>query len=239
MARRRPPDRFQQLSDAAMRVFGRKGLRRARMADIAREMGVSPGSLYNYVESKEALFGWLIDRGGEEGPIAAPSRLPLPSPLPGQLEQRLRERLDAGFRLASLDAAIARRRVANARAELEGILREFWELVARTRGPIAVVERSALDLPQLFAIWFVGARRAFFARVTRYVERRAQSGHFRPVADPAVAARFLLESVVFFARHRHGDPDPGLLPGDEAVRETVIPMLVASLMPDSEPQRRP
>ncbi len=233
MARARPPDRFQQLWDAALRVFGRKGLRRARMLDIAREMGVSPGSLYNYVESKEALFGWLIERGGEAGPIAAPERLPLPSPLPGQLEQRLRERLDAGFRLAALDAALARRRVLDARGELEGILREFWDLVVRTRGPIAVVERSALDLPDLFAIWFVGARRAFFARVTGYVQRRARSGHFRAVADPAVAARFLLESVVFFARHRHGDPDPGLLPGDEDVRETVIPMLVASLMPDS------
>jgi AcrR family transcriptional regulator len=233
MARRRPPDRFQQLWDAALRVFGRKGLRRARMADIAREMGISPGSLYNYVESKEALFAWLIDQGGEAGPVAAPARLPLSSPLPGELETRLRERLDAGFRLDRLDAALARRRIPDARAELDGILREFWELVVRTRGPIAVVERSALDLPELFAIWFVGARRAFFARVTRYVEARARSRHFRPLADPAVAARCLVESVVFFARHRHGDPDPGLLPGDDAVREVVIPMLVASLVPDA------
>ena len=233
MARRRPPDRFQQLWDAALRVFASKGLRRARMADIAREMGISPGSLYNYVESKEALFAWLIDLGGEPGPIAAPARLPLPSPAPGELEQRLRERLDAGFRLERLAAALARRRVVNARAELTGILREFWELVVRTRGPIAVVERSALDLPELFAIWFVGARRAFFARMADYVERRARSGHFRPVADPAVAARFLIENVVFFARHRHGDPDPGLLPADDAVRGVVIPMLVASLMPDA------
>jgi AcrR family transcriptional regulator len=239
VARSRPPDRFQQLWDAALRVFGRKGLRRARMADIAREMGVSPGTLYNYVESKEALFGWVIERGGEEGPVAAPDRLPLVTPPPGQLEKRLQERLDAGFRLARLDAALARRRVLDARAELDGILREFWELVVRTRGPISVVERSALDLPELFAIWFVGARRAFFARVARYVERRVQSGHFRPVADPVVASRFLLESVVFFARHRHGDPDPGLLPGDAVARETVIPMLVASLCPTPQPERRP
>jgi AcrR family transcriptional regulator len=233
MARSRPPDRFQQLWDAALRVFGRKGLRRARMADIAREMGVSPGSLYNYVESKQALFAWLVEHGGEAGPVAAPGRLPLPTPGPGELEQRLRERLDAGFRLGRLDAALARRRVLDARAELDGILREFWELVARTRGPIGVIERSALDLPELFAIWFIGARRAFFARVTRYLERRVRSGHFRPVADPAVAARFLIESVVFFAGHRHGDPDPGSLPGDDAVRAVVIPMLVASLMPDA------
>ena len=162
MARRRPPDRFQQLWDAALRVFGRKGLRRARMADIARDMGVSPGSLYNYVESKEALFAWLVERGGEPGPVVAPARLPLPTPAAGRARARLRERLDAGFRLARLDAALARRRVVDARGELDGILREFWELVVRTRGPIAVVERSALDLPDLFAIWFVGARRAFF-----------------------------------------------------------------------------
>jgi AcrR family transcriptional regulator len=203
------------------------------MADIAREMGVSPGSLYNYVESKEALFAWLVEHGGEPGRVAAPPRLPLPSPGPGELEARLRERLDAGFRIARLDAALARRRVVDARAELDGILREFWELVARTRGPIAVVERSALDLPELFAIWFAGARRAFFGRFADYVGRRASSGHFRPVADPAVAARLLVEGVVFFARHRHGDPDPGLLPGDDAVREVVIPMLVAGLIPDA------
>ncbi len=203
------------------------------MADIAREMGISPGSLYNYVESKEALFAWLIERGGEPGPITAPARLPLPKPAAGEVEQRLRERLDAGFRLESLDTALARRRVLGARAELAGILRELWDLVVRTRGPMGVIERSALDLPELFAIWYVGARRAFFARLTSYVERRSRSGHFRPVGDPAVAARLLLESVVFFARHRHGDPDPGLLPDDERVRDVVIPMLVASLLPDA------
>lgn len=233
MARRRPPDRFQQLWDAALRVFASKGLRRARMADIARELGISPGSLYNYVESKEALFAWVIERGAEPGPIVPPARLPLPTPAPGQVERRLRERLDAGFRLAALDAALARRRVRDVRAELTGILDEFWELVVRTNGPMRVVERSALDLPELFAIWFAGTRRAFFARVAGYVERRVRSGHFRRIAEPAVAARQLIESVVFFARHRHADPDPGLLPGDARVRAVVIPMLVASVLPDA------
>jgi len=233
MARRRPPDRFQQLWDAALRVFASKGLRRARMLDIARVMGISPGSLYNYVESKEALFAWIVDHGGEPGPIATPAQLPLPTPAPGEMERRLRERLDAGFRLARLDAALRRRRVVNARGELAGILLEFWDLVVRTRDPMAMVERSALDLPDLFAIWFAGARRAFFTRITGYVARRVRSGHFRSVANPAVAARLLVENVVFFARHRHADPDPGLLPDDDAVRDAVIPMLVASLMPDA------
>jgi AcrR family transcriptional regulator len=233
MARRRPPDRFGQLWRAALRVFSRKGLRRARMADVTREMGLSPGSLYNYVESKEALFAWLVELGGDPGVVAAPAQLPLPSPPAGALEARPHERLEASLRLERLRAALARHRVSNARAELTGILGEFWDLVVRTRGPVAVLERSALDAPELFAIWYAGARRAFFVRMTRYVERRVRSGHFRAVADPAVAARLLVEGIVFFARHRQCDPDPGLLPGDAAVREVVIPMLVASLVPDA------
>jgi AcrR family transcriptional regulator len=45
VARPRPAARFQQLRDAALLVFGTKGLRRSRMADVAAEMKVSPGSL--------------------------------------------------------------------------------------------------------------------------------------------------------------------------------------------------
>jgi transposase-like protein len=54
MARTRPPDFMDRLIDAGLKVFGRKGLKAARMSDVARELGVSQGTLYNYVESKEA-----------------------------------------------------------------------------------------------------------------------------------------------------------------------------------------
>ena len=45
MARSRDPDFLNRLARAGMRVFARKGLVRARMTDIAREMGVSHGSM--------------------------------------------------------------------------------------------------------------------------------------------------------------------------------------------------
>jgi|GEM_PF-4824145 AcrR family transcriptional regulator len=60
MARTRPAERVASLIDAAVRVFCRKGFCRAQMADIAREMGVSPGLLYNYVESRESLFYLVV-----------------------------------------------------------------------------------------------------------------------------------------------------------------------------------
>ena len=116
MARSRPPDRFSQLRDAALAVFASKGLRRARMADVARAMGVATSSLYNYVESKEALFHWLVEQGGGEAPAPAPATLPIPTPAPGATEARLRVQLAHGMRLPTLDRALARRRVSDARS---------------------------------------------------------------------------------------------------------------------------
>jgi len=44
---------------AALALFGRYGYRRTSIDDIAREAGVAKGTVYLYVESKEALFRTL------------------------------------------------------------------------------------------------------------------------------------------------------------------------------------
>lgn len=234
MARIRPPDRFQNLLDAAMRVFSAKGVRRTRMADIAREMGISPGSLYNYVESKEALFHWIVGCAAA-GPVQPPAQLPIRLPGPDEARRRLREPLEAAFRLPVFEAACSRRRVGDARAELEAIARELYERIERHRRPMVLIERSALDLPDLFDMYFVSLRRDFFDRFARFVARRQASGHYRADLDPVVAARFAVESVTFFARHRFGDADPKLLPDDDRVREEIVRRVVAALVPDPAP----
>jgi AcrR family transcriptional regulator len=232
VARLRPADRFSQLHAAALAVFAAKGLRRARMADVAREMGVAAGSLYNWVESKEALFHWLIEVGVAPGPVPEPSVLPIPTPPPGATEARLREVLAEGLRYPSLEAALTRRRVGDARAELTEIVGEFYDRLAGMRGPAAALERSAIDQPELYAVYFRDARRALFAKLTRYVEKRVRSGHFAEVGDVTVAARFIVETVAWFAWHGRDDPDPELLPDDETVRAEVLRRIVSSFVPE-------
>jgi len=231
VARTRPVDRFSHLRDAALAVFASKGLRRARMADVAQAMGVSAGSLYNYVESKEALFHWLVELG-PGGAVTEPAKLPIPTPPPGATEARLRAQLAEGMRLPALDAALARRRVGDPRAELLEIVRELYARIERSRGVLSAIERSAIDQPELFDVYFRGARRELFAALARYVAKRAKSGHFAKVGDPTVAARFIVESVSWFGRHRFGDPDPELLPDPDTVREEVLRRIAASFVPE-------
>lgn len=51
---------------AAERVFARSGFYATKMTQIAREAGVGVGTLYNYFESKEVIFGEIVvDRQAE------------------------------------------------------------------------------------------------------------------------------------------------------------------------------
>ncbi len=54
-------DRREQIIDAAMRVFAQKGFTKATNKDVAREAGITPGLIYYYFESKEALLTAIME----------------------------------------------------------------------------------------------------------------------------------------------------------------------------------
>ncbi len=58
--KRRPEARPAQIIEAALDVFGQKGLANARLEDIAARAGVSKGTIYLYFANKEALFREMI-----------------------------------------------------------------------------------------------------------------------------------------------------------------------------------
>ncbi|HEY0107821.1 MAG TPA: TetR/AcrR family transcriptional regulator [Rhizomicrobium sp.] len=57
---RRKQARPGEILDAALKVFAAKGFAAARMDDIARQAGVTKGTIYLYFENKEAVFKSLV-----------------------------------------------------------------------------------------------------------------------------------------------------------------------------------
>lgn len=53
---RRPAHRPEEITAAALRVFARRGLHQTALEDVAKEAGVSKGTIYLYFKSKEDLF---------------------------------------------------------------------------------------------------------------------------------------------------------------------------------------
>jgi TetR/AcrR family transcriptional regulator, repressor for uid operon len=56
------PDRRTRILDAAERCFARAGFHRTTMQDIAAEAAMSPGNLYRYFPSKDAMVAGLTER---------------------------------------------------------------------------------------------------------------------------------------------------------------------------------
>jgi AcrR family transcriptional regulator len=62
----RQSDRRAEILDAAQRCFVRSGFHGASMQDICAEAGMSPGNLYRYFPSKEALIAGIAERDRAE-----------------------------------------------------------------------------------------------------------------------------------------------------------------------------
>jgi hypothetical protein len=125
--------------------------------------------------------------------------------------------------VATLDA----RRVGDARAELTTIVGELYDTLAANRRGIKLLDRSARDLPELAALWFEGARVGLIQALQGYLDNRVHRGLLRAFPDTAVAARTAIEALVFWAVHRHWDPQPQIVK-EAAVRDTVIQFIVNS-----------
>ena len=228
MARTVPDDRLARLVACATQVFIAQGYRRTQMADVARALGVAKGTLYLYVESKDALFDLVARCADQDGPFEKPPALPIRTPKPGATLKYVRERLAKNQVPAALTAALGRSRVPDPRAELEEIVRELYDALAHNRRGIKLLDRSARDYPELAALWFEGARGGLVGLLGRYLADRSRRKLLRPVPDAAVAARLIIETLVFWAVHRHWDAHPQ--PVDESVaKETVVRFIVSAL----------
>ena len=59
--------RRQQILDAAVACFGRKGIYRTSMDDICNEAGLSRGAIYTHFDSKEEIIAAAAERAATEG----------------------------------------------------------------------------------------------------------------------------------------------------------------------------
>jgi AcrR family transcriptional regulator len=223
-----PSDRLTQLIEVATEVFIAQGYRGTQIEDVAHRLGVAKGTIYGSVQSKDALFDLALRHADGHESLPEVAALPLPTPGPDATVTWLRQRLENEARDLELLSALSRERILNVRAELTAILRDLYARMERNRRGIKLVDRCALDRPELATVWFGDGRWAQHTLIVQYLDRCIARGRLRRVPSTAIAARMILETLAFWAVHRHWDPAPQQV-AEEAVQTTVIDMLVCSL----------
>jgi AcrR family transcriptional regulator len=232
MARNIPAKRFQQLVEAATRIFIAQGYRRTQMADIASAMSLGKGTLYGYVESKAALFLLAVEHCDDRNPMEVPEALPLATPPPGATLAALQKRLAQGGVMPKLTVALERATPpVDIAVEVEGILAELYgSLHANHRG-IRMMEACALDHPELAEHWHNAARYAYLELLAAYLDRRQAAGALTLAAEAPAVARFIIETMTTWAVHIHFDASPQALPL-ESIEKVVMHFLLAGLLGD-------
>lgn len=222
MSRRRPADRFDQLVTAATRVFIESGgFARTQIDDVARELGVAKGTVYLYVESKEALFDLALRHADRSVPLCEPAELPVKTPPPGTTHALVAARIDNRGSFAALAGALKTDQPADVQAEVAAVLAEIYDTLYAGRVRIKLIATAARDVPELADAWFVQGRRRLNRRLARWIAQREKGGHFAPQPDAMAAARMVSETLTWFAVHRHFEPAPEAL-DDAAARQTAL-----------------
>ena len=167
---RRPRQRPDEILDAALRVFAQRGLHKTKLEEVAKEAGISKGTIYLYFKNKEELF------------VAAAQRI-LPSPDEMYTEREATPPADGS--LAHLLHQVAR--TAYRRFRTPAYL-AFFSMIAA----------EALRHPEWGEIYFRRIILALNQRLAEIFERAMRAGECRKI-DPVLAGRAFIGMFMVMA----------------------------------------
>ncbi len=214
MPRTTPTDRLVKLLDAAATAFVEHGFQRTQMDDIAERLGVSKGTIYRAVDSKEALFAAVIawgdspDQLRSDGLTATNDATSVAALVATELADAV-----AGLELATIVAQRKRLRSADGFGdEIERITTGLYQVMRARRTAIMVLDRCASELPELSTVWFGEGRYALVDLWHHYLTLR--SAHITIDVDRAILARTIVELITTWAVKMPWDPVPRPYPAD-------------------------
>jgi AcrR family transcriptional regulator len=187
-----------EIAEAALDHISSHGLKQTQMSDIAKRLGISVGTLYLYVENKEALLALastllLTPENLED------TSLPYKSVPREQLAQLFIEVASEWARWPTLNQAIK-----DKSTDLEtfrAIGFELYDLIAAHRHAIWFLDQLAAELPEIAPIHLNNVRGRTISDLTSLLIASGQSS-----INPdglALMARVSLEQISWSAMHRH------------------------------------
>ena len=211
--RRRGVDRTREVARAALECFSSSGFRLTQIADVSERMGVSVGTIYRYVESKEALFHLAALVAGD----ALPGSLDLPVSVagPGDTAAVLRGLIAKDRVWPVLQMALEGPAPSDPKAEAAAIAGELYDATAARAALISLLDRCAHDVPELTEVFDQQMRRRLMDDLEAWVRLRdASAGRRR--ANVAALARGALETIAWLAKSRRRDPTASTIPEADA-----------------------
>ena len=187
-----------EIADASIAQLTRVGFRQTQMADIAKNIGVSAGTLYHYVENKEAMLGLAARRLINDQDLETLS-LPFKSFSRDELASIFMEKANTWAHWPTLKQAIRKHDVTL--STLIAIGKEIFDLIARHKAAIMFLDQIASELYEIAPIHVDHVRGATVENLTDLLIAGGSANQDRHAI--AIVARGALEILSWAAMHRH------------------------------------
>lgn len=200
------------------------------MSHIALEAGIAPGTLYLYFASKESLFNFLLKHifSGRQDFDAV--SFPIKS-YSWDAEIASEKNAFVSSKLSALlHEAVHRENIEDVSKEFENIVRNLFSTMATYRDGITILLQSSLNWPQL-ADFYVSIVKDLLELLAAYLDKRIGQGLIREVPSVTLSARLILESIGWFAVHRHRAMHQVAF-SEKMAEETVVDALMHAFLPE-------
>ena len=214
--------RIKAIAAAATRLFLRQGYSRTQMSHIAKEVGVSVGTIYlEFAGKKEILHFILKGTLDPDFPEQEFTR-PLTDALFAGLEEEIIARFEA------LGQTFAARLAEGLEGyTFEALLGDTFDLLAQHGVGCLFLEKNGFDFPRL-AQHYRAYRKAFFQTMMEYLQAFEARGDLRPVEDWELTTMLIVETLSWWAMDvRYTAFEPREIPAERA-KNVCLDNLVAA-----------
>ena len=192
-------NRLKLFYDAGTRLFINKGFARTQIKDVAREIGLSTGMLYQYFTSKRDILSFILKGTIEPAVLEQNYEYPITSKSFKDLDDEIK----AAFEVNQAQLGIHLSDQAEGYS-LAYMFSDAYDVIAKYGVGCLVIEHNTEDLEEL-AGYYREYRRRYFEQIKQYVEIYIEKGEFRKVDDVFYTTRAIVEIMAWWSMHIMND----------------------------------
>lgn len=192
-------NRLKLFYDAGSHLFINKGYARTQIKDIAKEIGLSTGMLYQYFTSKRDILSFILKCTIDPSVLERDYEFPIqPSIFKG-----LDEEIKAAFEANRQQLGIHLKDGA-AGYPFAVMLSDAYDIISKYGIGCLMIEHNPDDLSEL-AGYYRDYRRGYVKLIQEYVEIYMEKGEFRKVEDVSYVTRAIIEIMAWWGMHIGND----------------------------------
>lgn len=215
-------DRIKEIHDAAVKLFLKQGYSKTQISHIAKDIGVSVGTIYHDFTGKKEIMRFILKCTIE------PSFLnrDFECPITDKEFDGLDDEINAEF-IKAADEFSSNIQNVGSNYTFEKFISDSYDLLERYAIGCLFIEKNSMDCPELSEHYLV-YRKRFISSMTEYVTAFMNKGIIRPLKHPELTTVLIIETLSWWTMDRRYTSFETLNIPSETAKEVCLDNIISA-----------